>query len=331
MQKENISANGNILKKLEESISSRTSSLSEATLNYLSRNSVDKFLSELDHYKVLSREEEVDLAKLIEDGKKAKYTLEATGKKNNSLEKRIEDGEKAREYMVLHNLRLVVSIAKRFQGKHDLTMGDLIQEGTIGLMKGINKFDYKKGFKVSTYATWWIRQNIERAVVNKSRTIRLPVHAHHSVRKIIKEKDKFRQENNIEPTSKEIAERIGMNKKKVEFLSRISAPTRSLDMEFESNNGHDSMNLMRVVDDGSKSVSDEVEIKMMFENARSFIEENFDPRTQNIIYLRFGLNNHERHYLRKIGEKYGLTRERIRQILNEALGKLRQAYKDGLI
>jgi RNA polymerase primary sigma factor len=262
----------------------------------IASDSLQLFLKDIGKVELLTAAQEVELAKRIERG---------------------DHG--AKQEMVEANLRLVVSIAKRYRNQ-GLPFLDLIQEGTIGLVRAAEKFDYRKGFKFSTYATWWIRQAVARALADKGRTIRMPVHVVEKLNKIVRTERKLRAEYGREPTPTEIAAELDMTLAEVEQIRRTSQVPVSLERpvgdEDESEFGH-------FIEDDSAPLPDEVAELTMRNEALSRVLGMLAERERQILELRFGLNDEAPQTLDEVGRAFSVTRERIRQIENQALKKLR--------
>ena len=263
-------------------------------------DSVQMYLREIGRVPLLKGTEEVDLAKRIEKGDEA-----------------------ARQKLTQANLRLVVSIAKRYVGRSpNLTLLDLIQEGNIGLFRAVEKFDYKRGYKFSTYATWWIRQAITRALADQARTIRIPVHMVETISKYMQVKRRLLQDLGREPLDEELSAEMGMELDKIRQIRKISQDVVSL----ESPVGEDEEDSVL-----GEFIEDEKEISPAQQAARRLLKDHLGhiikdltPREQKILSLRFGLEDGITHTLEEVGREFGVTRERIRQIEAKALEKIRQ-------
>ncbi|MDP2677057.1 MAG: sigma-70 family RNA polymerase sigma factor [bacterium] len=268
-----------------------------------SRDSVQMYLREIGQYPLLSAHEEKELAKRIEAG-----------------------DEEARNILARSNLRLVVSIAKKYVGRSsDLTLLDLIQEGNLGLFKAVDKFDYTKGYKFSTYATWWIRQAITRALADQSRTIRIPVHMVETISKYQQALRRLTQELGREPLIDEIASEMDMEPQKVLHIQKISQDTASLEAPV-GDDEEDSVLGEFIEDTKTLSPSQEAARVLLREQLREIIVD-LTPREQKILSLRFGLEDGVTHTLEEVGKEFGVTRERIRQIEAKALEKIRMHEK----
>ncbi len=273
---------------------------SHADEEMLSSDSVQMYLKEIGRIALLTPDEEKDLAKKIEQGDKD-----------------------AKKKLTQANLRLVVSIAKKYVGRSPhLTILDLIQEGNIGLFKAVEKFDYKKGFKFSTYATWWIRQAITRALADQARTIRIPVHMVETISKYQQVKRRLVQDLGREPLPEEIAAEMGMELEKVHHIAKISQETISLEAPV-GDDEEDSTLGEFIVDE--KTISPQQHAaRGLLKDQMNKILHDLSPREQKILSMRFGLQDGVTHTLEEVGKEFGVTRERIRQIEAHALEKIRE-------
>lgn len=273
---------------------------------------------------LLTAEEEVALAKRIEVGLYAQYLLDdpnttLTRAKKRDLKILARDGRKARSHLLEANLRLVVSLAKRYTGR-GMPLLDLIQEGNLGLIRAMEKFDYTKGFKFSTYATWWIRQAITRGMADQSRTIRLPVHLVEQVNKLSRIKREMYQSLGREPSNEELAEESGIDESKIEMLLRQSRDPVSLDMPVGTD---EEAPLGDFIEDAEAADAESsVVATMRHEDIRDVIA-TLEQREQDVIRLRYGLDDGVPRTLDQIGRKFQLSRERVRQIEREVMAKLR--------
>lgn len=298
-------------------------------------NLLAMYLREGGQHELLDRDEELELARMWQAARAAREQLEEQGdppcgdafamlsdEERRALEETIRRGKTARQRLIRANLRLVVSVATRYRG-YGVPLTDLIQEGNVnGLMHAIDKFDPDRGYRLSTYATWWIRHAISRAVANQGRTIRLPVHMADKIRKVKKVSDQLSQETGTEPTAEEIAAELDMTTRKVEDILRYAQRPVSFDAPID--------------DEGDTTIgdflSDEEEARPMATLMETAMREELQemlatltPRQERILSLRYGLKDGRAHTLKEIGEMYDLTRERIRQIEKEALRRLRQS------
>lgn len=301
-----------------------TSNESSGSTSFVSDDTVEIYLKEMSQVPLLSVDEEIALAKRIAMGRKGQIELaKCNGRINTEkrakLEGMVTDGLLAREHVIKANTRLVVSIAKKYIG-HGVPFLDLIQEGNLGLMKAVEKFDYKRGFRFSTYATWWIRQTISRAIADQGRTIRLPVHMNDRIRKLYHASHELEQAFGRPPTPEELAVKMDMPPKKVQWLLQVSWIPLSL--ESPVGDEEDSELSMFVEDKITPSPSQIVYQNMLRERMDKLLA-TLPPREARILRLRFGLDDNHPYTLEEVGAKFGLTRERIRQIEGKALRRLR--------
>ena len=293
-----------------------------------SDDTVGLYLKEMSRVPLLSVEEEQTLAKRIEAGRAARIEL-SNPDKNISQERKSElqflmrDGEQAWEHLIKANTRLVVSVAKKYMGR-GVPFLDLIQEGNLGLMKAVEKFDYSRGFRFSTYATWWIRQSITRSIADQGRTIRIPVHMIDRIRDLYKVSHALEQELGRKPFAHEIAEEMDLNIRKVQWMMRIS--WLPLSLETPVGDEEDS-ELGMFVEDEDTPTPMEVTYKSMLRDKIDEVLNTLSPREARILRLRFGLDSGRAYTLEEVGSKFGLTRERIRQIEGKALRQLRHPKK----
>ena len=277
-------------------------------------DSVKMYLKDIGRVPLLSAEREVELAKRMELGD------EEAKKRLAELAKRMEEGdEEAKRILSEANLRLVVSIAKRYVGR-GMQFLDLIQEGNLGLMKAVEKFDYRKGFKFSTYATWWIRQSITRAIADQARTIRIPVHMVETINKQVRATRQLLQKLGREPSPEEIAEFIGSTPERVREIQKIAQDPVSLETPIgEEEDSH----LGDFIEDSNAAAPAEVaEANMLREQLISVLS-TLTPREEKVLRLRYGIDDSHPRTLEEVGKEFNVTRERIRQIEAKALRKLR--------
>ncbi len=290
-----------------------------------SEDTISLYLREMSRVPLLNMEQEVNLAQRYEAGKAARAQLikmngSCTEKKRAELEAVVEDGLLAREHLIKANTRLVVSVAKRYNGR-GVPFLDLIQEGNLGLMKAVEKYDYRKGFRFSTYATWWIRQTITRAIADQGRTIRVPVHMVDRIRVMYKRTHELEQTLGREPTVDELAESLEVPKQKLEWMIRVS--WLPLSLETPINEDEDESELGNFIEDQeTPTPSQSVYTKLLSEKINEVLD-SLPYREARILRLRFGLENGRYYTLEEVGKKFGLTRERIRQIETKALRRLR--------
>ena len=292
-------------------------------------DTVGIYLKEMSLVPLLNPKEELEIAQKIELGKQAKIERKVFEKKGSlskkhsaDLESRIEEGELAREHLIKANTRLVVSIAKRYVGSgvHFL---DLIQEGNLGLMKAVEKYEYWRGFRFSTYATWWIRQTITRAIADQGRTIRVPVHMIDRIRNMYKQIQVLEQTLDRKPTPEELADHMEMSIHKVHWMLKVSWLPLSLESPVSDGSGDEETELgMFIEDEYSPNPVESTNDQMLHEKIDDVLR-SLPPREERILRLRFGLENGRVYTLEEVGNKFGLTRERIRQIEGKALQRLR--------
>lgn len=270
---------------------------------------------------LLTRELEVELARQIERGEAAKQRLGSeapSAAERTALAQAVEAGRTARHKLVTANARLVISLAKNYLGQ-GVPLLDLIQEGNIGLMRAAEKFDWRRGHKFSTYATWWIRQALTRAVADQGRTIRLPVHRQAQVRKLHRAVRELTKELGRHPTSEELAAELGGSPAEVERLIQHAQPLMSLEKPVVQ---HGESQLEEFLESGDPLPVDIVEEETLADDVQALLGA-LPPREARIIELRYGLRDGREYTLKEVGERFGVTRERIRQIENDALHRLR--------
>lgn len=282
------------------SAKSQKSGAHDLSLEEIADDSVRMYLREIGRIPLLTTAEEIKLAKRVEKGDML-----------------------AKKQLAEANLRLVVSITKKYIGR-GLTLLDLIQEGNTGLMRAVEKFDYKRGFKFSTYATWWIRQAITRAIADQARTIRIPVHMIETINKLIRVERQLVQDLGREPTPEEIAQELGIDVEKVEHIIKISQETVSL--EAPVGEEQDSKLGDFIEDNKNISPEDATSHQLLKDKIKEFLGD-LSPREQKILKMRFGLEDGKTHTLEEVGQEFGVTRERIRQIEAKSLTKLKKGER----
>jgi RNA polymerase primary sigma factor len=288
---------------------------------------VHMYLKEIGKVKLLDAALEVELAERIVAGNEATARLAANeGGTGESYPGRVADrglvrrGQAAKEALIEANLRLVVSIAKRYRNR-GLAFLDLIQEGNLGLMRAVEKFDHTKGFKFSTYATWWIRQAITRAIADQARTIRIPVHMVETINKVVWAQRQLLQELGREPSAEEVAGRVDFSIERGREIQRINQDTVSLEQPMGD---EDDFSLSDLIEDREAVVPDDAAARMMLDDAVREALGHLSPREQDVVRLRFGLEDGKIRTLEEVGKAFGVTRERIRQIEAKTLAKLRR-------
>jgi RNA polymerase primary sigma factor len=280
------------------------------------------YLREIGRVPLLTAEDEVELAKSIEAGlfadEKLHGSFELQGAEVVDLELLVTEGDRAKQRLIEANLRLVVSIAKRYIGR-GLVFLDLIQEGNLGLIRAVEKFDYTRGYKFSTYATWWIRQAITRAIADQARTIRVPVHMVETINKLARVQRQLHQDLGREATPDEIAAEMGIEPDRVADIQRIAQEPVSL----QSPIGEEESDLGDFIEDADAVVPIEAAAFIMLQDQLERVLDELSRREQRIIQLRFGLTDGHPRTLEEVGREFGVTRERIRQIESKTLAKLR--------
>jgi RNA polymerase primary sigma factor len=295
-------------------------------------DTVGLYLREMSRVPLLNTEEELDLAIRIERASQAQTeTTKLNGgnsaKRRQEMESYIQDGLRARDHLIKANTRLVVSIAKKYIGR-GVPLLDLIQEGNLGLMKAVEKYDYQRGFRFSTYATWWIRQTITRAIAEQGRTIRVPVHMIDRIRQLFKTAHEMEQKLGRPPAIEELAEALELEPRKVQWMLRVSW----LPLSLESPIGDDEESeLGMFVEDNHSPTPTQITYHKMLREKIEEVLSTLSPREARILRLRFGLENGRTYTLEEVGKKFGLTRERIRQIEGKALRRLRHPCRSRLL
>ena len=294
-------------------------------------DAVRMYLREIGQVDLLTVDDERRLAQLIEEGVIAAARIDeleeagtpAEGVEARMLMRAVGRGERAKSELTQANLRLVVSIAKRYSGR-GMQLLDLIQEGNLGLMRAVDKFDYTKGFKFSTYATWWIRQAITRSIADQARTIRIPVHMVEHMNRVTRAKRQMHQELEREPTIEELAEKVQLEPERVRELLRYSQDPLSLDSPVGE---EDESNLGDFIEDESVDGPADAATRAMLTQAVGEVLGELSEREQEIVRLRFGLDGGQAKTLEEVGKEFGVTRERIRQIEAKTLAKLRHPQR----
>ncbi len=296
---------------------------------------VHTYLKEIGRVPLLNAELEVEIAQTIEEGNAAAAKLAAhdvavagEGPREDLLDagevsrnrRLVRKGLKAKDELIEANLRLVVSIAKRYRNR-GLAFLDLIQEGNLGLMRAVDKFDHTKGFKFSTYATWWIRQAITRAIADQARTIRIPVHMVETINKVVWAQRQLLQELGREPTIEEVAHRVELPIERVREILRINQDTVSLEQPVGD---EDDFNLSDLIEDRGAVVPDDAATRSLLDAAVREALGHLSEREQDVVRLRFGLDDGKIRTLEEVGREFGVTRERVRQIESKTLAKLRR-------
>ncbi len=288
-------------------------------------DTVRMYLREIGRVDLLTPDDERQLAQAIEEGNQAALKLDEP---IDPIEHRrcmrvVQTGQRAKSELIQANLRLVVSIAKRYSGRGMLFL-DLIQEGNLGLMRAVDKFDHTKGFKFSTYATWWIRQAITRSIADQARTIRIPVHMVESMNRVLRMQRQMHQELEREPTLDELADRCGLHPDRIREILRISLDPLSLDSPVGE---EDDSNLTDFIEDLTVDAPADMATKRMLAQADEEALGELSDREQEIVRMRFGLDDGQAKTLEDVGREFGVTRERIRQIEAKTLAKLRHPMR----
>jgi RNA polymerase primary sigma factor len=287
----------------EEDLSGEDLEITAENVDAFADDSVRLYLREIGRVPLLTPEEEMELAEKAKNGDK-----------------------KAKDKLAESNMRLVVSVAKRYSGR-GLDFLDLIQEGNTGLLRAVEKFDPDKGFKFSTYATWWIRQAITRAIADQARTIRIPVHMVETINKVLRVTRKLTQELNREPTVEEIAKEMKMEPEKVDYVMKIKQDIASLDASVGRDSDDEESVLGDFVEDEERITPEDAAANQILKEKLAGILSTLSEREQKIVKMRFGIGGGKPHTLEEVGNEFSVTRERIRQIEAKALSKLRK-HKD---
>jgi RNA polymerase primary sigma factor len=285
-------------------------------------DTIGLYLKEVSRVPLLTAEQEVDLARRIETGRMVREELAkgvSSMKKRHELRHKIEDGWGAREHLITANSRLVISVAKKYMGR-GVPFLDLIQEGNIGLIRATKKFDYRRGHKFSTYATWWIRQAVTRAIADQGRTIRVPVHMGDQINKLLRVQHQLTQRLGRDPTVEELADELEVPPKKVENMIQVAR--RPLSLETPTDDEEDSV-LGDFIEDDEASPPDDTATYNLLREHLGEVLNSLPPREVRILQLRYGLLDGQAYTLEEVGRKMGVTRERVRQIEAQALSRLR--------
>lgn len=296
--------------------------LLDPVANISADDALDLYFRQMSQQGLLSAEDEIDIAIKMEAGQAAQFILDNRDPDyftRMELAQVVETGRVARQTLIQANTRLVVSIAKKYRGR-GLAFLDLIQEGNIGLIIAVRKYDYKMGNRFSTYATWWIRQSVSRSIANFGRTIRIPSHMHGRISKLYREVQQLEQKLGRKPDITEMANMMGMEEEQIRHLLRSSAQPMSLDQKVGEDQDTDLSDF--IADENAPQPVEEVATKMLSDEMEGLLEK-LTPREARILRLRYGLNDAQPRTLKEDGRLFGLSRERIRQLERSALHKLR--------
>ncbi len=313
------------LKREEDKSDARKDEKSKASddlANIDTDDTIGLYLKEVSRVPLLTAVEEVELAQRIESGRMAREELargNVTTRRRTELRHLIEDGWSAREHLITANSRLVISVAKKYMGR-GVPFLDLIQEGNIGLIRATKKFEYRRGHKFSTYATWWIRQAVTRAIADQGRTIRVPVHMGDQINKLLRIQHQLTQRLGRGPTVEELAETLEVPPKKVENMIQVAR--RPLSLELPTDDEEDSM-LGDFIEDDEAPPPDDTATYNLLKEHLGLVLDSLPPREVRILQLRYGLLDGQSYTLEEVGRKMGVTRERVRQIEAQALSRLR--------
>lgn len=307
-------------------ITDEEDSVTEISLDDLANIDTDDtiglYLKEVSRVPLLTADEEVELAQRIERGRMSREELarvNVTIARRTELRKSIEDGWMAREHLITANSRLVISVAKKYMGR-GVPFLDLIQEGNIGLIRATKKFDYRRGHKFSTYATWWIRQAVTRAIADQGRTIRVPVHMGDQINKLLRVQHQLTQKLGRDPSVEELADALDVPPKKVDNMIQVAR--RPLSLETPTDDEEDSVLGDFIEDDEAPPPDDTATYNLLKEHLEEVLN-GLPPREVRILQLRYGLLDGQAYTLEEVGRKMGVTRERVRQIEAQALSRLR--------
>jgi RNA polymerase primary sigma factor len=310
----------------EEEDEGETQTTQPVEENYLANIDTDDtiglYLKEVGRVPLLTAEQEVELAQRIENGRLSREELargNVSPRRRSELQMLIEDGWLAREHLITANSRLVISVAKKYMGR-GVPFLDLIQEGNIGLIRAAKKFDYRRGHKFSTYATWWIRQAVTRAIADQGRTIRVPVHMGDQINKLLRIQHQLTQSLGRDPTVEELAQTLEVTPQKIENMIQVAR--RPLSLETPTDDEEDSV-LGDFIQDDEIPAPDETATYHLLREHLDVVMEGIPPREVRILQLRYGLLDGQAYTLEEVGRKMGVTRERVRQIEAQALSRLR--------
>ncbi|HSM71293.1 MAG TPA: sigma-70 family RNA polymerase sigma factor [Anaerolineales bacterium] len=306
----------------EEEEEEENPALEDYLANIDTDDTIGLYLKEVSRVPLLTADEEVALAQRIERGREAREELakgKVTPRRRTELRSFIEDGWSAREHLITANSRLVISVAKKYMGR-GVPFLDLIQEGNIGLIRATKKFDYRRGHKFSTYATWWIRQAVTRAIADQGRTIRVPVHMGDQINKLLRVQHQLTQRLGREPSVEELAEALDVPPKKIENMIQVAR--RPLSLETPTDDEEDSV-LGDFIEDDEAPPPDETATYNLLKEHLGDVLNGLPPREVRILQLRYGLLDGQAYTLEEVGRKMGVTRERVRQIEAQALSRLR--------
>ena len=310
------------LSDIDEDDDENAIGLSDDLSNIDTDDTIGLYLKEVSRVPLLTADEEVELAQRIEKGRISREELarvNVTAERRLELRKNIEDSWAARDHLITANSRLVISVAKKYMGR-GVPFLDLIQEGNIGLIRATKKFDYRRGHKFSTYATWWIRQAVTRAIADQGRTIRVPVHMGDQINKLLRYQHQLTQKLGRDPSVEELAEELDVPVKKVENMIQVAR--RPLSLETPTDDEEDSVLGDFIEDDEAPAPADSATYNLLKEHLQIILND-LPPREVRILQLRYGLLDGQAYTLEEVGNKMGVTRERVRQIEAQALSRLR--------
>ena len=310
------------LSDIDEEDENDSLQLSDDLSNIDTDDTIGLYLKEVSRVPLLSADEEVELAQRIERGRLAREelaTVNVTPERRQELRQNIEDSWAARDHLITANSRLVISVAKKYMGR-GVPFLDLIQEGNIGLIRATKKFDYRRGHKFSTYATWWIRQAVTRAIADQGRTIRVPVHMGDQINKLLRYQHQLTQKLGRDPSVEELAQELNIPVKKVENMIQVAR--RPLSLETPPDDEEDSTLGDFIEDDDVPAPDDSATYNLLKEHLQEILND-LPPREVRILQLRYGLLEGQAYTLEEVGNKMGVTRERVRQIEAQALSRLR--------